>query len=152
MNIVSTQYSLSTQSLDIYFRGCNPPHCKGCHNSEIQEFDGIDNYREKLIGIKEKLKDFDLMIKNIFILGGEPLDQNINSLEEFLNSLSKYNKPIWLFTKYNLLQVPSKIKKLCDYIKCGRFEINNTSDDNIQYDIKIASKNQKIYKREKDYN
>lgn len=151
MHIVATQYSLSTQSLDIYFSGCNPPHCKGCHNSELHEFGTINNYKQKLPGIVEKIKDFDLIIKNIFILGGEPLDQDLDNLYDFIREISSCNKAIWLFTKYPLSRVPSTIKELCSYIKSGRFEIEAVSEDNIQYGIKIASKNQKVFKRGNDY-
>lgn len=151
MHIVATQYSMSTQSLDIYFSGCNPPHCKGCHNSELHEFGVIDNYKNKLFGIVKKVEEFDLIIKNIFILGGEPLDQESDHLFSFIKEMSKCNKDIWLFTKYSLTRVPKNIKGLCDYIKSGRFEIDNTSDDNVQYGIKIASKNQKVFKKGKDY-
>lgn len=151
MHIVATQYSMSTQSLDIYFSGCNPPHCSGCHNAELHEFGALNNYKDKLPDIIEKIKEFSLIIKNIFILGGEPLDQNLDQLFLFIKELKKCDKNIWLFTKYSLIQVPETIKELCDYIKSGRFEIDNISDDNIQFGIKIASNNQKVFKKGNDY-
>ena len=39
MNIVSTQYTLSTKSLEIYLAGCSgQPKCKGCHNPMLWDF------------------------------------------------------------------------------------------------------------------
>jgi len=151
MNIAATQYTLSTSSLDIYFSGCNPPHCKDCHNPELWEFVDDNNYIKKFEEIKEKIKTFNTLIDNIVLLGGCPLDQNRKEFIDFLNKLKTLNKFIWLFTRYDIDKVPKNIKYLCDYIKCGRYIPELKTDDNIMYGITLATSNQKIYKHGIDY-
>lgn len=151
MNIAATQFTLSMESLDIYFSGCNPPHCPGCHNEELWEFVDDNNYLEKFEKIKNKIKEFDDLIKNIMLFGGEPLDQNLEELEDLLIKLKTLNRPIWLFTHYNLDEVPSNIKVLCDYIKTGRYLRELKTNNNIMYGITLATSNQHIYKKEIDY-
>jgi anaerobic ribonucleoside-triphosphate reductase activating protein len=147
MNILCTQYNLEYKSLDVFVSGCKPPHCKGCCNPETWDFNQgemYDNmYYKKLIA---KIKYFSTLIKNIMIMGGEPLDQNINELEKFILDLKVFKIPIWLFTKYEIKKVPDNIKVLCDYIKCGKYDNTQLSKDNIWFGITLASKNQKIYK------
>ena len=38
INVASKQYSLDTESYEIYVSGCNPPHCHNCHNPELWDF------------------------------------------------------------------------------------------------------------------
>lgn len=153
MNILATQYSLSNKSLDIYLAGCcGSPHCEGCHNPESWSFNQGNKYDNKYyINIKNKINDFGNMIDNIMIFGGEPNDQNKDELLHFLMDLRNLNKKIWLFTRYDITEVPKFEYILCDYIKCGRYIPKLLTDDNIQYGIKLATSNQKIYKKALDY-
>lgn len=157
MNILATQYTLKTKSLEIYVAGCkgdsHGKHCEGCHNPEGWDFnlgEKYDNkYEEKL---KQKIKSFDDMIDNIMVFGGEPLDQPYVDLKQLIDFLKTTNKTLWLFTKYNIDEVLSNnIFGEFDYIKCGCYDKNLITDDNIQYGIKLATSNQKIYKRGVDY-
>ena len=47
MNIVTTQYTLKTKSLEIYVAGCrgdsHGTHCEGCHNPELWDFNIGEN-------------------------------------------------------------------------------------------------------------
>lgn len=153
MNILGTQYTLKHKAFEIYVAGCNgSPHCKGCHNPESWDFGNgeilDDNY---LSVIQTKIKSFDEMINNIMIFGGEPLDQKMSELIDLLDCLQQFNKKIWIFTRYDLNEVPSIIKDRCDYLKCGRYEPQKCTDSNIQYGIKLATSNQHIYKKGLDY-
>lgn len=146
MRIAGTQYSLNTKSFEIYVSGCKGS-CRGCHNPELKDYDiGQPLTKELLQNIVAKIKDFDILIDNIWILGGEPLDQNLDELEWLLKELSKAGKPIWLFTRFSITEVPDNIKQYCDYIKCDPYIEELKTDDNIQYGIKLATSNQKIYK------
>ncbi len=156
MRILCTQYTLATKSFEIYVAGCrgvDGQHCKNCHNPETWNFEqgdifNVGYFNEK---IKSKVTEFDLLINNIMIFGGEPLDQPTDELEEMLSFLTRLNKPIWLFTRYTFENVPTKIKGYLDYIKCGQYIETLTTDDNIQYGIRLATSNQRIYKKNIDY-
>lgn len=153
MNILATQYTLDTKSLEIYLAGCNGnPHCRDCHNPLSWNFNQgtlyNENYKNK---IKEKIKKFKPLINNIMIFGGEPLDQNHKELEKLLEDLHDYNLPIWLFTRYEINEIPAFVIKYCDYIKCGKYIPELSCDNNIQYGIKLATSNQKLYKKGIDY-
>jgi anaerobic ribonucleoside-triphosphate reductase activating protein len=148
MNILATQYTLEFKSLDIYVAGCRGnPHCHGCHNPESWSFNQGKNYTEEYYEkLKQKIKDFDLMIDNIMIFGGEPLDQNHDELLNLLFDLKGFNKKIWLFTRYEIDKIPEEIKILCDYIKTGKYIKELKCDGNVQFGIKLATSNQKIYR------
>jgi anaerobic ribonucleoside-triphosphate reductase activating protein len=153
MNIVSTQYTLSTKSMEIYLAGCSgQPKCKGCHNPELWNFNIGDDWRDKIKEIVDKCKDFKDMVDNIMIFGGEPMDNDVNELSDFLIELNiETNLNIWLFTRYELSNIPIKVSCLCNYIKCGKYKEELITDNNVQYGIKLATSNQNIYKRGVDY-
>lgn len=155
MNILATQYTLATKSFEIYISGCaGNPHCKGCHNPDSWDFNLGEKYNKDYFinHIKSKIDEFDLLIKNIMIFGGEPLDNNHDEVFELLSDLKSLNKHIWLFTRYDLNNVPDKIKNVCDYIKCGRYIPELSTENNTQYGIKLATSNQNIYKKGIDFN
>ena len=153
MNILSTQYTLSRRSFEIYIAGCvGNPHCKNCHNPEYWDFNMGEKYDSDYFNkIKIKINDFDSMIDKIEIFGGESLDQDYNELKIFLSDLKTLNKPIWLFTRYELSNISNFIKERCDYIKCGRYIEELSCSDNVQYRITLATSNQKIYKKGINY-
>lgn len=154
VHIAATQYTSSTRSLDLYVSGCiAEPHCDGCHNSELFEFGHgeiiNDEYINKII---EKIKDFDLLIENIFLYGGEPLDQNLEIVSYLLKRIKdETKKTIWLFTRYELNKISQDIKNIVDYIKCGRYLKKYLKDDYFMYGIKLATSNQAIFKKDKDF-
>lgn len=151
--ISATQFTASTKSLDIFVSGCKPPHCPGCHNFELFEFGQgrilDDKYKEEII---DKINEFGLLIKNIFFYGGEPLDQPLDLLIDLINSIKKKcNNIIYLFTKYDLKEVPDIIKEKCDYIKCGRYLKELEDEEYEMYGISLATTNQIIYKKGVDF-
>ena len=154
MNVLATQYTLATKSFEIYLAGCNGnPHCKGCHNPGSWDFNQGNLFTVNYFNnyIKPKIEEFDLLINNFMIFGGEPLDNDHKELCVLLDCLSKLNKPIWIFTRYELNEVPNEIKQYCDYIKCGRYDESLKTNNNIQYGITLATSNQHIYKKDIDY-
>jgi anaerobic ribonucleoside-triphosphate reductase activating protein len=147
MNIISTQYTLKYKSLEIVISGCSGNHCSGCHSPETWDFNVGTDYRKLISKILNKIEESSNLIDWIWVYGGEPLDNNINDLEDLLYEIKAKGKPIMLFTRYSIDDVPQEIKELCDYIKCGAYKKELTVDDNIQYGVKLATKNQKIYKK-----
>ena len=156
MNIIATQFTLNNKAYEVYFSGCSAhPHCKGCHNPESWDFslgEVYDSYySQKIIN---SIKDFDSLIDNIWLLGGEPLDQNIDDLISMVYDLKETGKKVWLFTRYELSEVQKILSKrieVFDYIKCGAYKSELTVEDNIQYGVKLATANQYIYKKDQDY-
>lgn len=83
----------------IWLCGCSR-HCKGCFNQAAADF----NAGQLLT--PDKIKKFaNLGIKNkeiagFSILGGEPLEQNKDSIIELLKAIKHPKKTIWMWTGY----------------------------------------------------
>lgn len=154
MNILGTQYTLATKSFEIFVAGCSGnPRCTGCHNPEAWDFEQGELFDEFYFynKVQHKIIEFDTLIDNIMIFGGEPLDQDLCRLYALLELLKGTGKKIWIFTRYGLDNIPEHIKQMCDYIKCGPYIPDLSTDDNVQYGIKLATSNQHIYKKGVDY-
>lgn len=150
MNILGIQYNINQSALEIYFSGCiGNPHCKGCFSPETWEFDQGTPYNELLNDISTQIEKFGDMIDKIMLFGGEPLDQDITQLTSFLNEISRFKKEIWIFTHYDFdkaKQILGDLINQIDYIKCGAYKEELKCENNVQYGIKLATSNQKIYK------
>lgn len=160
MNIASVQYTIQNKALEIYLAGCSgEPKCTNCHNPELWDFNLGEPYNDDYIHkIVSKFVEFETLIQNFMIFGGEPLDQNHEELHDLLFDLRlmimlsrNKNINVWLFTRYELEEVPEFVLSLCEFIKCGRYIPELTTDDNEQYGIKLSTSNQKIYKSGVDY-
>jgi anaerobic ribonucleoside-triphosphate reductase activating protein len=156
MNIAYWDYNFDTSSIDIYVSGCKEPHCLGCHNSELWDFEVGKPYDGFLKDILQKIEMYEGMIDNISIMGGEPLDQDSSDLFDLMSWLDTVKSPktkIWLYTRYPFKEVPDIFKSIADYVKCGMYNENKlNTEGKRQYGIKLASTNQKIYKQGVDYN
>jgi len=147
MNIASTQFTLKTNSFEIYLSGCSGnPKCEGCHNPILWNFNCGSNWIYEIDSIVEKINDFGTLVKNVWILGGEPLDQDykefITMIKRIRNQTRRIN--LWLFTRFEFDEIDTDIIKLFDYIKCGRYEPSLITENNIQYGIKLATSNQQV--------
>ena len=65
---------------------------------------------------------------------------------ELLLFLKQFNKPLWIFTRFDIGEIDKDILDLLDYIKCGMYKEELTVKDNVQFGINLATSNQKIYK------
>jgi len=147
MNIAGMDYKLDRKCLEIYFRGCLPPHCEGCHNAGLQEFSVFDNIEDYKKIIEMKIATG--MIKEIWLLGGEPLDQNRDQFYNFIKFLKTFDIKLWLWTKYdNINKIP--FLEMFDYVKMGRYNKNLESYIDERFDIELASSNQKIIEIDKN--
>jgi organic radical activating enzyme len=153
LKIASTQYSVSYNSFEIYLSGCRgSPKCEECYSKELWDFSIGEEYtKEYFDKIKKKINRFNKIIDNIFILGGEPLDQNIEELKKLIFDLKILNKPLWLFTRYDLIEIDKSILELFDYAKTGKYIKELSCNDNTKYNIKLATSNQHINKKGIDY-
>jgi len=147
MNLASTQYSLKHKALELYISGCKEHPCINCHNPELwSEQLGEPLTQEKLNEIIIKITNFDNLIDNIFICGGEPLEKPELEIIWLLAELKQTDKQIWLFTRYELNEISDNVIGLCDYIKTGKYDEKLLSDNYFQHGIQLASTNQKIIK------
>jgi anaerobic ribonucleoside-triphosphate reductase activating protein len=135
--------------VSLFVQGCSH-HCKGCFNPDTWDFD------------KGKLFDKDIenqfielckqsYIKNICILGGEPLDQP-KELLLLLNRIKAEipDKEIWIWSGYTyedilksnepIDEIRKEILSVVDVLVDGRF-IEELADKNLRY---CGSTNQRI--------
>lgn len=79
-------------------------------------------------------------------MGGEPMHSE--GIYDLLSSLryGTYFK-IWLYTSYEIDEIPLEIKELCDFIKTGRYDCTRKLEGE-----RLSSSNQKIYKNMGDGN
>ena len=152
MNINYIEYSIATESLDIFFAGCNN-RCVDCCNPELMDFSNGTDYIEWLPVIEHYLKEYELLIKRVFLVGGSPNHQETDQMTLFLEGLRRRCQGIqvFLFCGEELDEVQDCFKEYCDFIKCGAYIPSLTCDNNIQEGIKLATSNQKIYKKNIDY-
>ena len=148
MNIVSTQYTLATKTLEIYVSGCDGICGSQCHNYELRDFNLGECYLKALPKILSKVECSGSMIDNIWVLGGEPMLQNLDELKDFVKKIKTTNKKLWLFTRFEYDEVIERFSdyNMFDYIKCGKYDVSCKTNDNIQHGIKLATSNQYIVK------
>jgi anaerobic ribonucleoside-triphosphate reductase activating protein len=141
INIYTTQYSIKNHVLEIYISGCKQK-CKGCQNPETWDFKAGKPWQAVKESIIQKCNED--IVKNIWILGGEPLDQDTPEVLRLLKVLRKTNKTIWLFTSYDIVDVPFPVLSLVDYIKVGKYIESKRSDNHYSEGIKLATTNQDV--------
>lgn len=153
MKIAGTQFNVDTSTLEIYLSGCTRG-CVGCHNPELQDFNVGENYIIYMPRLEYQLSSS--LVDNIAIMGGEPLVQGRINLEDFIKRIKYFDKyksgrHLWLYTGFDFEYIPQWIKSTVDYIKCGAYDENLKSNNYISHGVKLASTNQKVYKRGIDY-
>jgi anaerobic ribonucleoside-triphosphate reductase activating protein len=147
-NIIFPSYNSSDGlSVDLFLAGCaRKPKCKNCQNPDLWDFDNGEEYSFK--SLSEWLVMKSDYYDNIVILGGEPVDHD--DLSDLLIRIY-HIKPIWLYSSYELNEIPNEIKQYCDYIKTGRYVEELKTGTNFHYGINLISGNQQIYKKGLDY-
>lgn len=152
MKIAGTQVDVATRTFEIYVSGCTRG-CEGCHNPNLHDFTFGISYMDYLPRLEYQLSR--PFISNVAIMGGEPLEQGRINLEALIDNIRLYdkylNRKIWLYTGFDLKDVPLWVKHKVDFIKCGSYNSSMTSDNYICKGIQLASTNQIIYERGIDY-
>lgn len=109
----------------VFVSGCTH-NCYNCFNKEYQDFDfGFEFTQKEIDKIIEYLKED--VINGLTVLGGEPLQQNVDDMCNFLDQIRRVsNKSIWIYSGYTyeeIIQDSQKVKILsyCDILVDGRF-------------------------------
>lgn len=158
MNILSTQYTLANKSFEIYLAGCNAqPKCQGCFSPETWNFDqGEELTLQKLNEIVSKIREFDTLIDKVWILGGDPIDQDPKDLFTLVRGVVEgTGLPVWLFTRHKLFVDDGYLKEeyepfynaihTAKYIKTGAY-LPEQADENYWVNgIQLATANQRIW-------
>lgn len=144
MRIAGTEVNLKHRALEIYVSGCRQPHCPGCHNSELWDFDVGESWEKVLPELKNKICELNKngLVNIIWLLGGEPAHQNFSEMCQFLMGLRACNLPIMLWSRETSL--PMQIWSLIDYAKLGPYI--NTGKEYVEpiFGITLANREQKI--------
>ena len=144
-------------AVTIFMTGCSHG-CEGCQNPSTWDcntgkpFD--ENVQQQII---EHIKENESFYEAFVFSGGDPLhNANLSTTINFAKELKSLftNIKIWIYTGYDFKNIPrcNEILECTDYIKCGKYDKSESChSDNIQYDIRLATSNQKIYKKGVDY-
>lgn len=109
--------------------GC-PHHCKGCHNSDLWEYNQGEKFTLDTYTKIMKLLKANGVNRNLSILGGEPLCKENRYDVIFLCSLIKTASPetkIYVWTGYSyeyVIENCSDLLKYIDVLIDGKFEID----------------------------
>lgn len=108
-------------ALAIYAQGCSH-HCKGCHNPELWDFYGGEEYDvmdlvDKIITEYNK-GEYDYVV----LLGGDILCQDHDYIRYLLRRLTEQGIKVWIYTGYDYDAVPDWCKRYAYCIKCGKYD------------------------------
>lgn len=124
-------------------------NCKGCINEHIKD----DTYNEL-----DSQKIIEQIIQNPFnkgiILGGLEWSLQPEEMKELLSLAKSYNLQTMVYTGLDYKEFTNQFKdiiQLIDYLKCGRYIPSLRTHNNWQYGVKLATSNQKIYRKGIDY-
>jgi anaerobic ribonucleoside-triphosphate reductase activating protein len=140
-------------AVSLWTVGC-PHHCKGCHNQNLWNYDAGQDIPIKMVidELKEKINKNGVM-RNLSILGGEPLDpQNVKDVDKVLKEVrATYpNIKIYLWTGYTFEELEKRedvrgVLRNVDVLIEGRFI------EELRQDLPLrGSSNQRVYVRGKD--
>ncbi len=122
----------------MFFQGC-PFRCDNCHNPELQTFNGGEETTTD--GVIKNIKKHLNWYEAVAFVGGEPLAQQA-ALIDLLKRTQALGLERWLYTGYELKDVPKEVKELCDVIVAGKYV------DQLKTNSFPASSNQKVFRRD----
>lgn len=130
----------------VYFFGCSHG-CPGCHNIQFSLKDkkeslfvNIEQFYSLLMEYSNKHRT-----NKVIFSGGDPLfKDNIEFVKEFLNKNTFFD--VCVYTGHEIEYVVENNVKGFEYIKCGKFQIENKRiSGKTDEQFILASNNQKIY-------
>lgn len=157
MNILAFQTNIPHRALEIYVAGCSR-HCEGCHNPQTWDFDIGTPYNEYDVerAITQRMSRM-RTLDSIWVLGGEPLDSDIESVCNLLKVCKRHlTGELILFTSYSFGEQKDKalhrVFEYATWVKTGTYKPFLDMGDAISYReglpaITLASNNQRLISR-----
>lgn len=127
----------------IWFSGCSQ-HCEGCYNQSLWNPEAGKPHGVDTVLVAIATQRGYTGVDDVVLLGGEPMEQNSSDLEDLVTKLDNANFRIWMYTSWELDEIPEAIKRHMYTIKCGRFE------QSLKCDGIPSSTNQKFYRKSED--
>lgn len=125
----------------LWFNGCSQK-CEGCYNPRLWDKDAGKPYESDTVAFTICSECERTEIKDVVLLGGEPMEQDSTSLQNLLAKLHRFGYRIWMYTSWEFEDIPANIKEHLYTIKCGRY------DETLKCDGIPSSSNQKFYRNE----
>lgn len=149
MNVLNYAVNLKHRALEVYLAGCYC-RCAGRHSTEPWNFSRGLQYAATMRLVGEYIKSTvpPKFLKNIWILGAEPLDhppEDVKSLIDYL-TFCLPEALIWIFTSNTpSADLFAELRKWgVDYVKYGPYDESLDPIHLPEFDLTLASSNQKI--------
>lgn len=124
----------------IWFSGCSQK-CAGCYNQKLWDANAGKKHEVNIVMFTiSKQREYS-GVDDIVFLGGEPMEQDSTSLMQLAQKLYNAGFHIWLYTSWDIDEIPDEIKQYVYTIKCGRY------DESLKCDGIPSSTNQAFYRR-----
>lgn len=139
MNIAGTEFNLNRGALEVYVAGCTLG-CIDCHNSILKDFRYGRPWRDVIQSIIKTASN--PIVKEIWILGGEPQDQDREEFISFLEEINQIEVSKILFTGHDY--VDGSLVKFFNFVKLGAFVSHSEAYTEPVLGLHLASKNQYV--------
>ncbi len=129
----------SKPSFTIWFSGCSQK-CPGCYNQKLWDAKSGKEHDSDTVLMAMCSQCEKTGIDEVVLLGGEPMEQDSTHLINLVSKLHRYGYKIWMYTSWDIDDIPVDIKQYLYVIKCGRY------DESLACEGIPSSTNQKFYK------
>lgn len=149
LKLAGTEFNLKYSALEIYISGCRHHPCKGCHNSELWDATVGDSISNPKVSAYLEGNIRNSMVRNIWILGGEPTDDmdSLLGFVKWIRCIVKDRKNIWLWTHREIEDIaPSGILYYLDWVKTGMYKDDGEPYEETHFHIRLANREQKLWK------
>lgn len=126
----------------IWFSGCSQK-CEGCYNQKLWDPNAGKKHDVNTVMFAiSKQREYS-GVDDVVFLGGEPMEQDATDLTTLAQKLSDAGFKIWLYTSWEIDEIPASVKQHMYTIKCGKFE------QSLKCDGIPSSTNQAFYRKNK---
>lgn len=148
----TVNYNAKYKALEIYIYGC-VNDCDGCCSPQFKNFKHGKKLNREIID--KAIMKYRSGIDRIWITGGEPADMPHWDLESLMkhiirkfNAKKLSNLECWLWTSRSLTTLRPNLKRFFTHVKTGKYDKTKPPIYIPEYDITLASNNQRIIELE----